>query len=71
MYALLALLNIGLVLMASGIPNPNAILSMAILLACDIGMLWGARLTVRRAEQRRVDLKAVLADFREDDSVDV
>ena len=71
MYALLALLNIGLVLMASGIPTPNAILSMAILLACDIGMLWGARITVRRAEQRRVDLKAVLADFREDDSVDV
>ena len=71
MYALLALLNIGLVLMASGIPTPNAILSMAILLACDIGMLWGARITVRRAEQRQVDLKAVLADFREDDSVDV
>ena len=67
-YALLALLTIGLVLMAIGrfFPTPKAILLIAAVLAIDIVGLWGARIIVRRAEQRRADLEAVLAEFREE-----
>ena len=68
-YAVLTLLNIGVVLMAIGShATPRAILVIAGLLALDIGMLWGARITVRRAEQRRVDLEALLAEFQEEAS---
>ena len=65
-YAVLALLNIGLVLMAiGGLPTPRMILVIAGLLASDIIILWGARITVRRAERRRVDLEALLAEFQD------
>ena len=68
-YAVLTLLNIGVVLMAIGShATPRAILVIAGLLALDIGMLWGARITVRHAEQRRVDLEALLAEFQEEAS---
>ena len=65
-YAVLALLNIGVFLMAvGGLPTPRAILVIASMLVLDIIMLWVARIIVRRAEQRRVDLEALLAEFRE------
>ena len=47
-------------------PTPKAILLIAAVLAIDIVGLWGARIIVRRAEQRRADLEAVLAEFREE-----
>ena len=65
-YAVLALLNIGVVLMTiGGLPTPRATVVIASMLAIDIIMLWVARIIVRRAEQRRVDLEALLAEFRE------
>ena len=65
-YAVLALLNIGVVLMTiGGLPTPRATVVIASMLALDIIMLWVARIIVRRAEQRRVDLEALLAEFRE------
>ena len=65
-YAVLALLNIGVFLMAvGGLPTPRAILVIASMLVLDIIMLWVARIIVRRAEQRRVDLEALRAEFRE------
>ena len=68
-YPVLTILNIGVVLTAIGShATPRAILVIAGLLALDIGMLWGARITVRRAEQRRADLEVLLAEFREESS---
>ena len=68
-YALLALLNIGLVLMVmGGASTTRAILVIVGLMVIDIVGLWGARIIVRRAEQRRVDLEALLAEFQEETS---
>ena len=65
-YVLLALLNIGLVLMVMAeVSTTRAILVIVGLSAIDIVGLWGARIIVRRAELRRVDLEALLAEFRE------
>ena len=66
-YVLLVLMTIGAVLVAigSGLPTPRMILAIAIVLAVWIGAFWGVRSTVRRAEQRRVDLEEVLAEFRD------
>ena len=69
LYAVLVLLTIGVGLMAiGGLPTPRAILAIAGALATDIAALWGARIYVRRAEQRRVDFEALLAEFQEEAS---
>ena len=34
----------------------------------DIVILWLARIHVQRAEQRRVDLEALLAEFRDEEA---
>ena len=66
-YVLMVLVTIGafLVTIGSGLTTPRVILAIAIALAAWIGAIWGARSTVRRAEQRRIDLEAVLAEFRD------
>lgn len=69
-YVLMVLITIGAVLVTigSGLPTARMVLAIAIGLAAWIGAFWGARSTVRRAEQRRVDLEAVLAEFQEEAS---
>ena len=50
------------------LPTPRAILVIAGTIVMDIVILWLARIHVQRAEQRRVDLEALLAEFRDEEA---
>ena len=80
-YAVLALITVGVVLMAIGgwlgesdfyrtpLPTPRVILVIAGIIVMNIVILWLARIHVQRGEQRRVDLEALLAEFRDEEPV--
>jgi len=68
-FGLLTLITAGICLIGVGrLPRPTAVLTIVGALVIYIVTVWATRIIVRRSEQLRVDLEALLGEFRQETS---
>lgn len=69
-FVILAVLVLGVCLVAYGrLPTQRVVLTIVGSLSIYAVACWGARITVRRAEQLRSDIKELLAEFRQENDL--
>ena len=69
-FVILTVLVLGVCLVAYGrLPIQRAVLAIVMALSIYAVACWGARITIRNAEQLRSDIKELLAEFRQENDL--